>query len=46
VLEENEEDKLPENVTNEEVLQCAREERTLINNILHRKANWIGHFLE
>ena len=34
-----------ENVINEEVLVCIRENRTLLNNILHRKVNWIEHIL-
>jgi hypothetical protein len=32
-------------VTNEQVLERRAEKRTLLNNILHRKANWIGHIL-
>ena len=40
VFEENGEKKLPEKVTNEEVLQCIIEKRALLNNILHR--NRIG----
>ena len=39
VLEENVESK----VTNEEVLERIREKRTLLNNILRRKAKWIDH---
>ena len=35
----------PEKVTNEQVLDRIGEKRTLLNNILRRKANWIGHFL-
>jgi len=34
-----------EKVTNEQVLDHIGEKRTLINNILCRKANWIGHIL-
>ena len=34
-----------EKVTNKQVLDRIREKRTLLNNILHRKANWIGHIL-
>ena len=34
-----------EKVTNEQVLDCIGEKRTLLNNILRRKANWIGHIL-
>jgi hypothetical protein len=37
--------KWSEKVTNDEVLECVEEERTHINNILLRKANWIGHIL-
>ena len=35
--------KCSEKVTNEQVL--IGEKRTLLNNILRRKANWIGHIL-
>ena len=34
-----------EKVTNEEVLDLIGEKRTLLNIILRRKANWIGHIL-
>ena len=34
-----------EKVTNEQVLDRIGEKRTLINNILRRKAYWIGHIL-
>ena len=37
--------KWSENVTNEEVLYRIGENRTLLNIILRRKANWIGHIL-
>ena len=37
--------KWPENVTNEQVLGRIGEKRTLLNNMLGRKANWIGHIL-
>ena len=37
--------KWSEKVTNEEVLKCIGEKRTLLNNILARKANWIGQIL-
>ena len=37
--------KWSEEVTNEQVLELTGEKRTLINNILRRKANWIGHIL-
>ena len=30
-------------VTNEEVLERIGEKRTLLNDILHRKANWVSH---
>ena len=32
-------------VTNKQVLEHTREKRTILNNILLRKANWIGHIL-
>ena len=35
-----------EKVTNEQVLERIREKRTLLNNILSRKANWIGSILK
>jgi hypothetical protein len=37
--------KWPEKVTNEQVLECIGERRTLLNNVLRRKVNWIGHIL-
>jgi hypothetical protein len=37
--------KWPEKVTNEQVLERLGEKKTLLNNILCRKANWIGHIL-
>ena len=37
--------KWSEKVTNEQVLEHIGEKRALINNILRRKANWIGHIL-
>jgi hypothetical protein len=37
--------KWSEKVTNEQFLERIVEKRTLINNILHRKANLIGHIL-
>ena len=43
VLEENEEDKMVTKVTNERVLEHIGEKIKLLNNILRRKANWIGH---
>ena len=45
VLEENGEDKMLEKVINEQVLERIGEKRTLLNNILRRKANLIGHIL-
>ena len=45
VLEENVEDKMATEVTKEEVLECIGEKRMLINIILRRKANEIGHSL-
>ena len=38
--------KWPERLTKEEVLELTGEKRTLLNNILRRKVNWIGHILE
>ena len=37
--------KWPEKVTNEQVLERIGESRTLLNNILRRTANLIGHIL-
>ena len=37
--------KWSEKVTNEQVFDRIGEKRTLLNNILRRKANWIGHIL-
>ena len=37
--------KWSEKVTNEQVLKRTGEKRTLLNNILRRKANWIGRIL-
>jgi hypothetical protein len=37
--------KWSEKVTNEQVLECIGGKRTLLNNILRRKPNWIGHIL-
>ena len=37
--------KWPEKITNEQVLERVGEKRTLLNNILRRKAYWIGHIL-
>ena len=37
--------KCSEKVTNEQVLDRIGEKRALLNNILLRKANWIGHIL-
>ena len=37
--------KWSEKVTNEQVLDHIEEKRTLLNNIVRRKANWIGHIL-
>ena len=34
-----------EKVTNEQVLDRTGEKRRFLNNILRRKANWIGHIL-
>ena len=37
--------KWSEKVTNEQVLEHIGDKRTLLKNILCRKANWIGHIL-
>ena len=37
--------KWSEKVNNELVLEHIGEKRTLLNNILRRKANWISHIL-
>ena len=37
--------KWPDKVANEQVIERIGEKRTLLNNILRRKANWIRHFL-
>ena len=37
--------KWPKEVTNEQGLDRIRETKTLLNNILGRKASWIGHIL-
>ena len=38
-----EEIKLPVKVTNVQVIERIGDKRTLLNNILRRKANWIVH---
>ena len=45
LLEKNWEIKWSEKVTNKQVLDRIGEKRTLLNNILRRKANWIGPIL-
>jgi hypothetical protein len=35
--------KWSEKVTSEQVLECIGEKITILNNILRRKDNWIGH---
>ena len=37
--------KWSEKVRNQQVIQRIEEKRTLLDNIQHRKANWIGHNL-
>jgi hypothetical protein len=37
--------KWPEKITNEQVLNRIGKKRTLLNKILRRKPNWIGHIL-
>jgi hypothetical protein len=44
VLEEIGEDKMINKITSEQVLEHIGEERTLLNNILHRKPDLIGRF--
>ena len=44
VLEENGDEKMVRE-SKEAVLELVGEKRTLLNNILRRKANWIGHIL-
>ena len=38
--------KWSEKVTNQQVLDRIGEKRALLNNILRRKVNWIGHILK
>ena len=45
VLKENGENKMSEKVTNDQVLDRIGEKRTLLNDILPRNVNWIGHIL-
>ena len=45
MLEKNGEDKLVTKVTKEKILELIGEKETLLNNILRRKVNWIGHIL-
>ena len=44
MLGENGENKMPKKVTNQEVLERIGK-KTLLNNILRSKVNWIGHIL-
>ena len=37
---------LSEKLTNEQVLEHVAEKRTLLNNIIRRKVNWIDHILK
>ena len=37
--------KMARESNNEQVIDHIGEKRTLLNNILHRKSNWIGHIL-
>ena len=37
--------KWSEKLTNAEILELTGEKRELLNNILHRKANWTGEIL-
>jgi hypothetical protein len=45
VLEENGEDEMWSEKVNGQILKCIGEKRTLLNNILRKKANWIDHIL-
>ena len=45
VLEEIGKDRTPGKVTNEEVPERTGEKTTLVNNILHRKDDWVSHIL-
>jgi hypothetical protein len=45
VLRRMEKIKWSEKVTNEQVLDRKGDKKTLLNNILRRKANWIGDIL-
>ena len=37
--------KWSDKVTSEQVLERVGAKKSLLNNVLHRKANWIGHIL-
>ena len=37
--------KWSEKITNEQILERIGEKGTLLNNILRRKVNWIGHIV-
>ena len=45
LLEENGEDTMVREITNEQVLDHIGKKKTLLDNILRRKANWISHIL-
>ena len=45
-MEENGQDKMVIKLANEQLLESIEGERSLLNNILRRKANWIGHILK
>ena len=45
VLEENGKNKMAKKKTHEEVLERIGEKRTILNNTLRRKSEWIGHIL-
>ena len=38
--------KWSEEVNNEQFPERIEEKRALLNNVLHRKVNWIGHILK
>ena len=43
MLDENGEDKMVRESNKEQVSESIGEKRKLLNNILRRKVNWIGH---
>ena len=45
VLEENGEGKMVREITNKPNVESIGEKKTLLNNIVCRKVNWVGHIL-